>query len=418
MQEDVEVWDRSAELVKRARAHALEHMFDSLVVTDLDGRVVEWNHGSERLYGFTRREMIGRSVTDLHIPEQRDHVLAEVMASVESTGRWQGEVGLLRKDGTRGWIESSVVLLHDEAGEPIGALGINRDISDRVNAERKLAEEEARFRSLVEHALVGIYMIRRGDFVYVNPRFERMFGYPSEALYSEVQVLDLVAAEDRSLLRANLRGRLGGEALEQQCSLRGVRKDGGIIDVEVFGTRIVWQGEPAIIGMVQDVTGRREAERRLRQSEERHRRIVDEMFERVAHLIASRERLRDKILHAGDGPDDLNIEPSDQRFLSEVRAAIRARISDDSYTVENLASDVAQSRSQLHRRLRALVDETPSRVMKRIRLEEAARLLVTEDRSISDVAFAVGFKSTPHFSTSFLDHYGVRPSVYREGHRS
>jgi PAS domain S-box-containing protein len=418
MKTEAEVWDRSAELVKRARAHALEHMFDALVVTDMDGRVVEWNRGSERLYGYTRGEMIGRSVSDLHIPEQRDHVLAEVMASVERTDRWQGEVGLLRKDGTRGWIESSVVMLHDEAGDPIGALGINRDISDRVNAEHKLAEEEARFRSLVENALVGIYMLRRESFLYVNPRFEAIFGYPAEELYSEVNVLDLVAAEDRSRLQRNIRSVLEGERLEQDYAFRGVRRDGVIIEVEVFGTLISWQGELAVIGMVSDVTARREAERRIRQSEERHRRIVDEMFERVAHLIASRERLRDKILHAGDGPGDLSIDASDQRFLSDVRAAIRAHLSDDSYTVEKLASDVAQSRSQLHRRLRALVDETPSRVMKRIRLEEAARLLATEGGSISDVAFAVGFKSTSHFSASFLDHYGLRPSVYREGHRS
>lgn len=418
MEHDLEVWDRSSELVARARAHALEHMFDALVVTDLDGRVVEWNSGSERLYGYTRDEMIGCSVSDLHIPEQRDHVLAEVMASVERTGRWQGEVGLLRKDGTRGWIESSVVMLHDEAGEPIGALGINRDISDRVHAEQKLAEEEARFRSLVENALIGIYMIRHEGFVYVNPRFEAMFGYTAEQLYAGVGALDLVAAEDRARLRENIRNRMAGEPLDEHYSFRGIRRDGEIIEVEVFGTRISWQGEPAIIGTAQDVTGRREAERRLRQSEERHRRIVDEMFERVAHLIASRERLRDKILHAGDSSDDLNLESSDQRFLTQVRGAIRARISDDSYTVEDLASDVAMSRSQLHRRLRALVDESPSRVMKRIRLEEAAGLLVTEDRSISEVAFAVGFKSTSHFSTSFLEHYGVRPSVYREGHGS
>lgn len=404
---------QTTDLVKRAHAQALEHVFDAVVITDLEGRVVGWNPGSERLYGYTREEIIGRSVDRLHCPEDRAHILAEVMASVEATGRWYGEVGLLRKDGSRGWIESSVVIVHDAEGQPVGALGVNRDITDRVRAERALAESEVRFRSLVENALVGIYLIRAATFLYVNPTFERIFGYSATELAS-VRVMDLVAAEDRVLMEANIRRRLEGEALEESYTFRGVRRDGRVFDVETYGAGIQWEGEPAIIGMLLDVSHRTEAERRLRESEQRHRQIVDELFERVTREITSREQLRTQFLQVQNEAGSVRVEPDDQRFLDGVREAICRHLGDEAYTVAQLASDVAQSRSQLHRRLRRLVNESPSQTIKRIRLEEAGRRLRQVDARIADIAYGVGFKSVSHFSTSFKAQFGVSPSVYRD----
>lgn len=409
------------ELIKRAHAQAIENLFDAVVVTDLDGRIVDWNPGSERLYGYTRGEILGRSVTILHIPEQRDHVLADVLQSVERTGRWQGEVGLLRKDGSRGWIESSVVLIHDHDGEPVGALGINRDITARVEAERELAAAESRFRSLVEHSLVGIYIIRERSFVYVNPRFEEIFGYGAEEL-KRIQVLDLVTAEDRARVAENLRHRLRGERLESHYAFRAVRRSGEVIEVEVHGTGIDLAGEPAVIGMVQDVTEQRTAERQLRESEERYRLIVDDMLGRVAAVIASREQLRARLLAPAGAAGDAReapgrppvIDPGDARFLRDVQTAVEAHLGDEAYTVERLAHDVAHSRSQLHRRLRQLVNETPSNLIRNLRLQEGARLLTEDSASVAEIAHAVGFKSVSHFSNRFLDRFGCRPSAYRD----
>jgi AraC-like DNA-binding protein len=81
--------------------------------------------------------------------------------------------------------------------------------------------------------------------------------------------------------------------------------------------------------------------------------------------------------------------------------------------VEQLAREVAQSRGHLHRRLRTLVGESPSDLIRRIRLERAAQLLEAQAGSVAEVAYSVGFKSVAHFSNAFNDLYGVRPSAWR-----
>lgn len=121
------------------RARAFDYLFDAVVVTDMTGTIIDWNPGSERLYGYTRDEAIGRPVNILHVPEDTEHITAEVLNAVDKKGQWSGEIRMLHKDGSIGWIESMVVPLFDDAGAMIGALGINRDISERKQHQERLA---------------------------------------------------------------------------------------------------------------------------------------------------------------------------------------------------------------------------------------------------------------------------------------
>ena len=117
---------------------AFDYLFDALVVTDLQGTITDWNTGSEKLYGYTKKEAIGQPVCILHVPEDTEHITAEVISAVQSEGKWTGEVRMLHKDGHTGWIESMCVPLYDDEKNMIGALGINRDISDRINHAKQL----------------------------------------------------------------------------------------------------------------------------------------------------------------------------------------------------------------------------------------------------------------------------------------
>ncbi|MDX1660743.1 MAG: two-component regulator propeller domain-containing protein [Gemmatimonadota bacterium] len=145
---------------------------------------------------------------------------------------------------------------------------------------------------------------------------------------------------------------------------------------------------------------------------------VRELLARVENLIASRARLLERF--GGGGPElhpaEVDVEPRDQRFLDEVREAIERNLGDETFTVERLAEEVAHSRGHLYRRLRALVDEAPSDVIRRMRLERAAALVAGDAGSISEIAYSVGFKSVSHFSNCFQEHFGVRPSLYRAEH--
>ena len=122
----------------KQRARAFDYLFDAVVVTDLQGIITDWNKGSENLYGYSKKEVIGKPVNILHVPEDIEHVTAEVIASIEKNGKWSGEVRMLHKDGSVGWIESMCVPIINDSDQMVGALGINRDITDRIKKVENL----------------------------------------------------------------------------------------------------------------------------------------------------------------------------------------------------------------------------------------------------------------------------------------
>jgi diguanylate cyclase (GGDEF)-like protein/PAS domain S-box-containing protein len=120
------------------RAKAFDHVFDAVVVIDAEGIIIDWNIGSELLYGYTKQEALGQPASILHVPEDVAHIMIEVLSEVEKFGKWNGEVKYLHKDGHIGWLESMCVPMLDDNNQMIGALGINRDITTRVEETKRL----------------------------------------------------------------------------------------------------------------------------------------------------------------------------------------------------------------------------------------------------------------------------------------
>ena len=124
--------------ILKQRAKAFDHLFDAVVVTDAEGIITDWNTGSELLYGYTKEEAIGQPTRILHVTEDVDLITMLVLSSVEKFGKWNGEIRYLHKDGHVGWLESICVPILDDNKQMIGALGINRDITTRVEETKQL----------------------------------------------------------------------------------------------------------------------------------------------------------------------------------------------------------------------------------------------------------------------------------------
>jgi PAS domain S-box-containing protein len=127
-------------------------------------------------------------------------------------------------------------------------------------AEVALKASEARFKGMVEESLVGAYIVQDGRFVYLNSRFAEMFGYTKEEVYGLADVMDLVHPDDRRTAGEALELRYTGKTSNVQYQLRGIKKDKGVIDVEVVGWRTEYFGRPAAIGRLLDITERKMAE--------------------------------------------------------------------------------------------------------------------------------------------------------------
>jgi PAS domain S-box-containing protein len=131
--------------------------------------------------------------------------------------------------------------------------------TERDQPEVTLREEQ--FHKLVDHALVGIYLVQDGKVLYANPTMATIFGYTQDEMMALPSVLDLIAEADRALVAENIRKRLEGEAESLHYTVRGQRKDRGMIEIEVRGARTEHNGKLALLGTLLDITERKRAER-------------------------------------------------------------------------------------------------------------------------------------------------------------
>lgn len=115
----------------------LEHVRESVIATDLEGLIYFWGKGAERLYGWKADEVVGRSV--LLITDKSDRAAEESrMKDVFSNGFWSGRCYQIRKDGSKFLASAYISLVNDDEGNPVGYVGIDHDITEWLDQQRKI----------------------------------------------------------------------------------------------------------------------------------------------------------------------------------------------------------------------------------------------------------------------------------------
>jgi PAS domain S-box-containing protein len=171
----------------------------------------------------------------------------------------------VRKDGSLFPVEVSTNYF--EVDGRFMSCAFDRDISVRREAERALTESEAKFRDLAEKSVAGVYLIQDGILMYVNARISEILGYTIDEMSEKMRLKDVIYPEDWPVVEANMIRRLAGEPVPQNYEFRLVTKQGEARTVEIYSSRTVYQGRPAIIGTLIDITERKEAERKIVESE-------------------------------------------------------------------------------------------------------------------------------------------------------
>ena len=201
--------------------------------------------------------------TLLH-PEDMERIRASTK-KIYQTGKAQTREYRLRnlQTGDYRWIEDHTVPQIDPSGRVVGLFGVGRDITDRKRAEASLRESEAKFRMLAEQSPNMIFINQGGKVVYANKKCADLMGYRREEFYSpDFDFLSLIAEESLETVRQNFNRHLDGEELPPyEYRLR--TKSGSSLDGLHTTALIDYDGKPAILGIITDITSRRAAESEL-----------------------------------------------------------------------------------------------------------------------------------------------------------
>ncbi|MCT7951743.1 PAS domain S-box protein [Ancylothrix sp. C2] len=301
----------------------------AIYMLDIQGLVVSWNAGAERIKGYGAQDIIGRHFSCFFTAEAIEEKLPELeLQQAASEGRFEGEGWRVRADGSRFWANVTVTALRNECGELRGFAKVTRDVTERKQAEAalrqanevlelrvqertarlknvihklkaeivfrqevemQLRESEERLRGIFDQAAVGISQVATdGRWLLVNQRLCDIVGYSREEMLAS-RFQDITHPDD---LEADLHSKgqmLAGNLLNYSMEKRYIRKNGSVVWATLTVSLVRRpSGEPKyFISVVEDITERKQAEEALRQKTSQLEKTLHELRSTQAQLVHS-----------------------------------------------------------------------------------------------------------------------------------
>ncbi len=289
-----------AEEQLRFQAQLLDNVRESIVATDMEGNVIYWSKGAEALYGYRAEEVMHRPITFIVEPQEADQE-EERMRQVREQGFWSGQYRQRRQDGSTFWSDTVISLVTDDQGQPYGLIGIDRDITERVQTEEALRRERDLLQRIMETSPAGITVVnRQGEITFANSQAEQVYELSKNEITSRTY-----NAPDWRITDYD-----GGPFPDEQLPFRRVIETGEpVYDVRHAverpdGRRILLSinGAPLfdasgqverVVFTFEDVTERIRAERALRRSEEKYRNLFEHANDAIFVIDLETHRILD-----------------------------------------------------------------------------------------------------------------------------
>ena len=258
-----------------------EALTDVYYRTDREGIVTEISPSVTMQAGWDPQDVIGHPVTDFYQDPSAREIFANTLKKKGSINDY--ELQLLAKDGKVIEVSASSHTLFDDKGDYTGLEGILRDITTRKQMEEALRESEEKFRTMVENSLQGVIIVQDFRIVYANEALSKITDYTIEEMlaFSPDQVKKMVHVEDQSLVWGRIASRLAGEDVPPRYEYRGIIKDGSIVWLEMIANLIEYQGKPAVMGAIIDITERQQADEQIKASLREKEVMLREIHHRV-----------------------------------------------------------------------------------------------------------------------------------------
>ncbi len=242
----------------------------------LDGQMINLNQAHKIILGYEPTDNLKNKDVRMfwHYPEQREEYINQLLK--------KGSVKdyichSLTKDGKEIIVQLNSHLIQDKEGNPIRIDGTFMDITEKYNLEHKLKESEEKYRTVVEKSLQGICILQDIKFVFANNALAEILGYSVNELYSlsTEEVMNLIYIEDRNFVLKRHKERLKGKKVPSYYAFRVIRKNKEIRWVEIYATLIEYDGKPAVQEVFIDITDKKLAEEKLKESEANYRAITE-----------------------------------------------------------------------------------------------------------------------------------------------
>ncbi|KRB94218.1 PAS domain S-box protein [Noviherbaspirillum sp. Root189] len=248
------------------RETILENSIVGMVFLNQAGRVNWANDAMCQIFRVNAIDPVGKSLA-LHYPSRDEYLKtgAAVAAAVRRGESYETELRMRRGDGTLFWayLSGRAVNRHDLSR---GTVWVVMDITGRRQLEEALNKSEEHYRQVVNNVTECIFVVQDGHFVFANPRLTEITGYSPEELFA-MPFTSAVHPDDRSLVTDHHMRRLRGDTVEQYYHFRVVNPvHQKIIWVELSAVMIEWEGRPATLSFMTDITERRRLEESLQQS--------------------------------------------------------------------------------------------------------------------------------------------------------
>ncbi len=261
---------RQVEEKLRLLASIVENSEDAIYSRDIIGRIQSWNSGAEKLFGYTKEEMIGEHVQKLVPPERENEFVAIIEKLSEGLSLENFETERMHKDGRRIPVSLSVSQIKDANGNFIGASIIARDMTVYKQATKELRDSEERFRQMAENIREVFWMtdVEKNKIIYISPGYEQIWGRSCESLYQNPQNwADCISPDDRTrVLKSAMCNQANGTYNEEY---KIIRPDGSIrwIWDRAFPVKDATGTAFRVVGIAEDITDRKMLQDQFRQAQ-------------------------------------------------------------------------------------------------------------------------------------------------------